>query len=337
MRLVLAGFGVVGQNLARLFLASQPQLKEAGIHPRIVAIADRSGTIVHEKGLRLDWALEAKRRTGKVRAYPGACQKMEFADAIAQVAAEAVVEAIPSNYQRGEPGYSYIVHALKAGKHVVTTDKPPLALHMPALLELAQRYGRQLRFSGTVGGGMPILEVGKRCLRGDRIVQCRGILNGTTNYILTRMANDGMSLEKALEQAKQLGYAEANPEVDLSGLDAAAKLVIIANYLMSKGITLPDVKVRGIQEATLRQIQEARRRGEAIKLLGSVNGAASVAPTSIPVNDPVCVHDNLNAVEFTTEFAGKTVVIGKGAGGMETASAIVRDLIALREEMLLKP
>ncbi|MGH9909723.1 MAG: homoserine dehydrogenase, partial [Nitrososphaerales archaeon] len=189
-----------------------------------------------------------------------------------------------------------------------------------------------LRFSGTVGGGTPILEFAKRCLKGDSIRSFRGILNGTTNYILTKM-EEGLTFNDALADAKKNGYAEADPALDLDGYDAAAKLVIMANWVMNMKVTMKDVNFTGIRNVSVSDMKNALKKHNAIKLIASSGKELTVQPTEVSKSDPLCVNGTLNAVTFSSEYSGQQTIIGKGAGGMETASAILRDLIEIREAM----
>ena len=259
---------------------------------------------------------------------------MRALDVIASVEAEVVVEVTPVNIKNGEPALSHITTAFKTGKHVVTTNKGPLALAMPALTELAEYNNVYLRFSGTVGGGTPMLEFAKRCLAGDRILAIRGILNGTTNYILTEMSQNRITFQEALTNAQKLGYAEREPSMDIDGFDTACKVVILANWIMNKKITLKDVDRTGIRDVSLQALDEASKRGNTIKLIGSIDGdKPSVKPTEIPKNNPLCVSGVLNAITFSTEYAAEQTLIGRGAGGIETASAVLRDLLDIRHKL----
>jgi homoserine dehydrogenase len=205
---------------------------------------------------------------------------------------------------------------------------------MPALTELADYNNVCFRFSGTVGGGTPMLEFAKRCLAGDRILSIRGILNGTTNYILTEMAQKGVTFQEALADAQKLGYAEREPSMDVDGFDAACKVVILANWIMNKKITLRNVDRTGIRDVSLQALDEASKRGNTIKLIGSIDGdTPTVKPMEIAQTSPLCVSGVLNAVTFSTEFAGELTLVGRGAGGPETAGAVLRDLLAIRHNL----
>ncbi|MEM3463992.1 MAG: homoserine dehydrogenase, partial [Candidatus Bathyarchaeia archaeon] len=335
MRIIIVGYGVVGQSLTRLFLNRRTELfKNYGFRPRVVAIADRGGVAVNPKGLDLERILAVKKEKGTVAAdkiYGNL--KMSVFDVIDSVEAEALVEASPTNVKDGEPALSYIKNAFRTGKHVVTSNKGPLALALPALTELAEHNKVNFRFSGSVGAGTPILEFAKRCLFGERILSIRGVLNGTTNYILTEMAEKHVTFENALAKAKELGYAEADPSMDIDGIDTACKTVILANWVMNKKVTLKDVNIKGIRNVTIQDIEAAAKDNCLIKLVGSVNGKLAVKPDKVPKESPLSVSGTLNAVTFVSEFAGEQTIIGRGAGGVETASAILRDLLDIKQKM----
>jgi homoserine dehydrogenase len=339
MRIILVGYGVVGKSVTTILARKYAEkVKGYGFNPKIVAIADIDGAVINPRGLSPE-KLEAIRQRG----YPISADSdfghsgMSALDVIESVEAEVVVEVTPVNIKNGEPALSHITKAFKTGKHVVTTNKGPLALAMPALTELAEYNNVYFRFSGTVGGGTPILEFAKRCLAGDRILAIRGILNGTTNYILTEMSQNHVTFQEALTNAQKLGYAETEPSMDIDGFDAACKVVILANWIMNKRITLRDVDRTGIRDVSLQALEEAAKRGNTIKLIGSIDGdKATVKPMEIAKTNPLCVSGVLNAVTFSTEYAGEQTIIGKGAGGMETASAVLRDLLDIRHKLATK-
>ncbi|HKX80752.1 MAG TPA: homoserine dehydrogenase, partial [Nitrososphaera sp.] len=184
----MVGFGVVGQSFARLILSRTADLYTMyGIKPRIVACLDNEGLAVAPAGLDLQRLLQVKKAKKTVGGYERSA-KFEAKQVIENMDAEVVIECSPTDLVTGEPGTAHIISAMRTGKHVISVNKGPLALSFPSLIELANYNGVMLRFSGTVGGGTPILEFAKRCLKGDRIISFQGILNGTTNYILSRMA-----------------------------------------------------------------------------------------------------------------------------------------------------
>ncbi len=338
MRLILVGCGVVGQSFAHMLKTREEELvKDYGFHPKVVAIVDSGGAAINPKGLDLKKTLSQKVENGCVAAGSEYGHlRMSPLEVIESVEAEAMVETTPTNIKDAEPGISHIKAAFRTGKHVVTTNKGPLALALPVLSELAEYNKVHLRFSGTVGAGTPILNFAKNCLLGDRIIKVRGILNGTTNYILTEMDEKHITFKEALANAQKLGFAEADPSMDIDGLDAACKLVIMANWIMNRKVTLKDVHIEGIRNVTIKALEEAAKTNQSIKLIGSIQNGFRVEPTEISRHDPLFVGGVFNAVTFVSEFAGQQTIIGRGAGGMETASAILRDLLDIKQSLASK-
>ncbi len=329
------GFGTVGQSLCKILHDDRDRIVETyGFEPQVTAIVDSRGCCIDDHGLDLSLAVKVKAKYGTVGKYPRRGRsKTDPSRIISEGEAEVVVETTPSSFKDGEPGLSNINDALASGKHVVTSNKGPLALAMPALLELADHKRVLLRFSGTVGGGSPFLSFASKCLPGEHILGVRGILNGTTNYVLTRMEEESLSFEKALGEAKEKGYAEADPTNDIEGLDTAAKIVIVANWVLKRRVRLRDLEITGISKITSQQLREARGSGARIKLVGRLSESqASVRLEEVSVKDPLCVSDTLNALTFSTEHVGDVTLIGRGAGGEQTASAILRDLVDIRGE-----
>jgi homoserine dehydrogenase len=332
MRMVVIGFGTVGQNVARILQSKEKRLlREFGFRPRIVAVVDRGGAMIDPKGLDLNRVLTVKQTKGSVAQDPELGRPREGAkEVIDGVEAEAVLELTPTNMVDGEPGLSHIKAALRSGRHVITTNKAPLAIAMPSLMEMASYNKVLLRFSGAVGGGTPVLDLAKKCFNGNKIESLRGILNGTTNYILTRMAASNTPMDTALKEAQTSGYAEADPSYDIDGVDTACKLVILANWVIGRESSIKDVEIEGIRKVTSEDVEEARRKNSQIKLIGSISDEMRVQPEPIPQSHPLCVGGILNAVSFKTELMGEVTIVGKGAGGVETASAVLRDIVDVR-------
>ncbi len=340
MRIILVGYGIVGKGVTSILARRYAEkTQDYGFSPKIVAIADIDGAVINPRGLSPEKLEELKQRrypTNPISADPDFGQPgISVSEVIESVEAEVVVEVTPVNIKDGEPAISHITRAFKTGKHVVTTNKGPLALAMPALMELAEFNNVYLRFSGTVGGGTPMLEFAKRCLAGDRILSIRGILNGTTNYILTQMSQNRVTFNEALAEAQKLGYAEREPSMDIDGFDTACKVVILANWIMNRKVTLKDVDRTGIRGVTLEALDDASKRGNTVKLIGSIDGEGkpTVKPTEISKTSPMCVSGVLNAITFITEYAADQTLIGRGAGGPETASAVLRDLLEIRRKL----
>lgn len=332
MRIVLLGFGAVGRSFAEVVMSEGPKLaRQYGLRPKVVGIADSKGAVFDRDGLSLREVLASKKAGGTLAA-PGASyhEGMSGVQLVKEQDCEVVVETTPTELKKGEPGLSHVKTAMINGRHVVCTNKGPLALAMPALMELASHNGVLFKFSGTVGGGTPVLDFAKKCLEGSEIRSIRGILNGTSNYILTRMSAEGVSMSDALKDAQKLGYAEADPTYDIEGFDTACKLVITSNYVLGTSLSIKDVDIRGITKVSGADMARASSEGETVKLIGSVGSKAKVSPERIKLTHPLNVSGTFNAICFDTFPSGEVTLVGKGAGGPETATSVVRDLIEIR-------
>ena len=238
-----------------------------------------------------------------------------------------------------EPARTYILEALKAGKNVVTANKDLLAEHGKELMDAAEEYHKDLYFEAAVGGGIPIIRPLKECLAGNNITEVMGIVNGTTNYILTKMTQEGMDFGEALKQAQALGFAEADPTADVEGLDAGRKMAILASIAFHSRVTFDDVEIKGISDITARDIKYAGEFGYVLKLLGvarNVNDKieVSVSPVMIPEQHPLAkVNDSFNAVFVHGDAVDDAMFQGRGAGEFPTASAVVGDVIATARNM----
>jgi homoserine dehydrogenase len=232
-----------------------------------------------------------------------------------------------------EPARSLITAALEAGKPVVTGNKELIAKHGPELFEVAASAGVDLLFEASVAGGIPLMRPLRESLAGDRIRRVTGIVNGTTNYILTRMTELGSSFAEALAEAQQLGYAEVDPTADVDGHDAAAKAAIIATVAFGARVRLDDVHTEGITGITDDDIASARQLGYVVKLLAiaeEIDGdvAVRVHPAMVPMHHPLAaVRDSFNAVLIEGEAVGELMLYGRGAGGGPSASAVLGDLV----------
>lgn len=333
MRIVLIGFGVVGQALATMLHAQRQALeRRLGAEARLVAVCDSRGCALAPAGLDAPTLLEAKAEKKSVGDIPGVGQRIDTMRVVLRTAADVVVQTSPSDLKHPRPALDHLLGAMRAGKHAVSVNKAPLAVAMPALLESA-RYNRvSLAYSGTVGAATPVLALAARLATGDTITGIRAIINGTTNFILSRMAECDEPFEAALAHAVKLGYAETDPSNDIDGIDTAMKLVILANHAggVGKGCSYSDVSVQGIRGLPIERVREARGRGKVIKLIASISERGLlVAPTELDVDSPLNVPRNMNAVTFSMHNAGDVTLVGRGAGGAETATAIVRDLIEI--------
>ena len=334
MRTILIGLGTIGQSYCQLLEnRKEDLLTNYGIDSKIVAVADSKGVAIDEKGININDILSIKKNNKSVSDLSIGDKSKTSIDLIEEIDAELLVDATPTNIQDGEPSASLLESAMKTKKNIITANKGPLALAFSSIIEKAEYNNVILKYSATVGGGTPILEFGRKCLEADRILEMHAILNGTTNYILTEMDDRGLSFQDALKEAQELGYAETDPTLDIDGFDAAAKLVIMGNLLLGKELVLNDLKIEGIRDITQKDITKAKDNGNTIKLIASVNNMAKVEPVIISKDDPMSVAGALCSVKFVSEFAGEEIIIGKGAGGMETASAMIRDLVEIKQNM----
>ncbi len=270
LRVALLGLGNIGKNFLRIVQASEERLQQRyGLRIRIVAIADSRGASINRDGIAPEVLLAHKQAGRSAATCPG-CISVSSQEMVQASAADYFLDAAPSNYRTGEPGLSLIRQALRDGKHVVSADKGPIALAYHALHALAQANHSRLAFSGTVGGGLPVVGILRRELVGARITTFRSILNSTSNYVLTRLAESTNPFIDALKEAQEKGIAESDPLYDVNGQDAAAKLVIIANAAMGLHVTLADVETEGIIGIDLGQVIAARTSNLIIKLIASI-------------------------------------------------------------------
>lgn len=238
-----------------------------------------------------------------------------------------------------EPARTYILQALEAGKNVVTANKDLLAEHGQELMEAAERNHCDICFEAAVGGGIPIIRPLKECLAGNEITEVMGIVNGTTNYILTKMTQEGWDFDDALKEAQRLGFAESDPTADVEGLDAGRKMAILASIAFHSRVTFEDVDVKGITKITAKDIQYAKEFGYTLKLLGVARNEegkmeVGVSPMMIPSTHPLAnVNDSFNAVFVHGDAVDDAMFQGRGAGEFPTASAVVGDLISVARNM----
>ena len=239
-----------------------------------------------------------------------------------------------------EPARTYIKAALEKGKHVVTANKDLMAMHGHELLELAGEHHCDLLFEAAVAGGIPIIRPLKQCLAGNNITEIMGIINGTTNFILTKMKEDGMDFGEALQLATDLGYAEADPTADIEGYDAGRKLAIMASIAFHTPVTFDDVFTEGITKITAKDMRYAQEMGCNIKLLGIAKNTETgievkVHPTLIPEHHPLAtVNDSFNAVFVHGDAVDDAMFYGRGAGALPTGSAVVGDIMDVARNML---
>lgn len=335
LKVSIVGFGNLGQALARVLLEKERYLKEeAGFFPEVVAAVDSKGAVIDEEGLDLEDLIEAAEK-GTVAKYPGlGDEEVSALDVIRNVNSDLIVELTPTSIEDGEPGLTHIKEAMGLGKHVVTSNKGPLVVAFQELQELAEEAKVEFRYSATVGGAIPILGLAQSQLSGDSISEIRGVLNGTTNYILTRMTDEGVPFDVVLNEAQELGIAEEDPSLDIEGIDTASKITILANALLDRKVKLKDVEVEGITRIGPDVTRLAQETGNEVRLVGIANSETlEVSPRLVPNGSPLAVKGSLNSVSLKTDLAREITITGFGAGPRETSSALLGDISNVYEKI----
>src|SRR5713101_7592313 len=299
LRLSLVGFGVVGQGFAELLVDKHADLKQQfGVDVTLVGVANaRHGFIYREDGLDIPRILELAAKRRPLADHPGVAHWDSTLGGLQASNADVLVEVTPTNLRDGEPGMSHVRAALAKGMHVVTANKGPAALAATELLTLARQHGVQLRMESTVMAGTPVISTIREGMAGARVYGIRGILNGTTNYILSAMAS-GRDYAEALAEAQARGYAETDPTADVEGYDAVAKTLILAALVFNHPLQVEQVERQGITAITPEQMQAAIDAGKRIKLIASLRHLpgsdeleASVKALALPLSDPLALVD----------------------------------------------
>ena len=336
MRLLFIGFGTVAQGLSELLIKKREELEALyGLDWKVTGIVDMlKGSAYDPAGLDLEKVMTMVADGTSISEYPDGGCDWDALTMIEKAEADAMIEVTYTDIKTGQPATDHIRAALARGLHVTTTNKGPLALFSNELMELADANDAEFLYEGTVMAGTPLLNLLRETLAGSEITEMKGILNGTTNYILTQM-EEGMDYAAALKLAQELGYAEAVPDADVLGWDALAKVTILANTVFGASLSPDDTPCTGITEITPAQISTAAADGKRYKLIGRVwrDGdavRASVAPQLMDLSHPLAgVGGATNAMTVTTDTLGDVTVVGPGAGRRETGFALLIDLIAI--------
>lgn len=337
----IIGCGTVGQGFLDILDRKREFLQDAhGFEARIVAVSDKlKGSLFIPEGVEIRRLLDLLGQGKPISDYPqdknAPAETMDPLEMIEKSEADIIVEATYTDIKTGEPATSYVKKALRSGKHVVTSNKGPAALHYHELRGLAEKNDLQFRIEGTVMSGTPVFSLFESGLSGNDVREVKGILNGTTNFILTRMETEGMEYADALALAQKLGYAEADPTADVEGYDALAKIVILSNVILGGNLKTSDVKRTGISSLTRRDIEAANAEGFRYKLIAQAKKSrgrieAQVGPQKLPLADPLSgVMGAQNALMFDTDLMGKITIQGAGAGKTETGFSLLSDVLAI--------
>ncbi len=333
LRLIFIGFGNVGRALARLLIAKQPLLEDQyALRTRVVGLATgRHGAVKHPAGVDLERALALVEAGGSLKAL-GAPAPSDGKDFLRDVEADVLLESIPVNYASGQPALGYLEAALERNMHVITANKGPVVHGYRRLSDLARRHGRRFLFESAVMDGAPIFSLWREALPAAELTSLRGILNSTTNLILTRM-EEGQSYEQALAHAQSIGIAETDPSGDILGWDAAVKVAALVTVLMDTPLTPDRVERRGIDGLTLDDVQAAARDGRRWKLVCSALRTAGgitarVRPELVDASDPLyTVLGTSSAVTFTTDVLPSLTITEGDPGPTTTAYGMLADLL----------
>ena len=350
LNLALIGYGGVNQGLVDVLRQKQARLqRQHDLTLNIVAVTDLRGGLVWNRG-GLDLAALAavpgngfsfRELAGSDGGYHPELTLERTLELLAADFIDVVVEATFTDPASGEPALTHCKAALAHGKHVVTTNKGPIALALSTLQQLAESGRARLKYEGAVMSGTPVLRQLSTTLRGCDFNGFAGILNGTSNFVLGQV-EQGRSMAEAIREAQRLGYAEANPAADIEGHDVQLKVTILANALWDARLQPGDVPCKGITCLSEDDIRAARAEGGAWKLIGQARRqadgrlAASVAPQRLPAGHPLLAATGAtNAIAFDTDLLGQVTISGPGAGRTETAFAILSDLIELADELAI--
>jgi len=328
-KICIFGFGAVGKGVVEAILLKKELIKEKyDSDIRIVAVADSSSSAVSNDGLDEKLLIETKENNGNLSNYPKFGSNLKGIDVLNNIDYDILIEATPTNIETGEPAMSLTLKAFEDGKDVITSNKGHLSIDFKKLINSAKDNNVDFKFEATVGGAMPIINFAEETLNSCEIDSIIGILNGTTNYILSRMTSEGSSYINILNESQELGIAETDPTQDVEGIDAACKTVILANSILGIDATYSDVEVTGISDITSEAISLAKKDGYLIKLIGEVShDGLKVSPRLVKQGSPYDLNGTLNMATLKTDLAGDVTVVGKGAGSLETASAMITDLI----------
>ena len=317
IKIAIIGFGTVGQGVAELLARKRDEIEKKIGRFKVVAVADLTGAMTGE--FRLEEAIEHRRKGG----LPEKKSAMEIAE---NEDYDVMIEVTTTRLDEG--GIAYMKVALERGASVITSNKS-IAVALMDLLRLAERKNVKLLYEATVGGAMPVIKLLNSYLAFCEIRSLKGILNGTCNYILTRMEEEGLPYNQVLSEAQEMGIAEANPTADVEGIDAAIKLVILANTI-GYPAKFEDVKREGITKITPQAFKVAMQKGYTIRLIAEASKKSlRVSPRLVKLNSLLAIKGTLNALMIQTDTAGEIFVAGRGAGKYETASAILSDLYEL--------
>jgi len=340
LRLAIIGFGNVGQEFARLLLSKRPWLlKQKGLDIEVLAIATkRHGSLMSNRAIDLEKALSEMETSGSLQGYGPEVTKLAPPEILAKCDADLMIELSTLNIESGQPSLDYIRRAMEAGMDVITANKGPVAYAYKELRNLARSRGVHFRFEGAVMDGTPIFNLVEKTLPGCEILGLRGVLNSTSNFVLSEMTA-GKSMEAAIKEAQRRGIAEADPSLDIDGWDAAAKIAALANVLMDAETTPKAVDRIGIGTITNKDLVAAKDGGKKVKLIASAGPTADgirlvVRPELIGSESPFwSVEGSSSALTISTDLMGDITIVECGGEVTQTAYALFSDLLLTVESI----
>ena len=336
MEIGIIGFGGVGQSLIKLLVKKRKYIFEKyNLDIKVKYIVKSDGGNYKANGIDLEELLEFINKNKSIKEHILWKSNLSIQEVIKNNDIDTLIELTSTNIETGEPGLTHIKRALESKINVVTGNKGPIILKYKELKEIADKNSVELKVGCTTGGALPSINGGLYDVAGSEIQAIEGILNGTTNYILSKMTNDNVTYEESLKQAQKNGIAEANPSLDILGYDTACKIIILSNVLMDTNIKLEDIEIKGITEVTLEDIEKAKVENKKLKLIGKVEKIdnmikAYVKPIIINENHPLYFVDYKNkGVYFKTDTLGDISIIGGASGTMNAAASILRDVVLI--------
>lgn len=311
MKIAILGYGTIGSGVYNVFTTNAEEVEK------------RAGETIEVK-----YVLD-------LREFPGDPAENILVHDYKTIVNDPEVECVVETMGGDKPAYTFVKECILAGKSVTTSNKEMVANHGPELVRLAKEKGVNFFFEASVGGAIPIIRPINESFSADEILEIRGIINGTTNYILTKMDHEGTDYETALAEAQDKGYAERNPEADVEGYDPARKIAILSSIACGRHVDYNDIYTEGITKLTAFDFEYARHLGKAIKLIASMrkeNGDvfASVSPMLIDTTSPLfTVNDVFNGILVNGKYSGTIMFYGRGAGSLPTASAVAADVVEI--------
>ena len=329
--IIISGYGNVAKELVKLLLEKAEVLKNTyNLEIKVCGIIGSKGMIAQGEGIQLEALLKYGNGSAALLQY---AKDMCIPFQQAEIKGDILVECSPTNIVNGEPGKTYIMDALLQGMDVIAVSKGALVTSFEEVMEAAEQHGAKLKYSGATAAALPTLDIGEYSLAGSTITSIEGILNGTSNYILTSMYGEQLSFGQALKNAQEKGIAEANADMDVKGFDSACKILLLANRFLGTKLNLRDINISGIDEISIEHLSAAHEEGKKLKLIAQATlhegkGIVQVKPIKLSKEHPLFHVDGTNkGIVFETKEMGAICVTGGASHPRAAAAAALKDLI----------